>query len=248
MYSETTAIPVVDSSLAGSTLVHSVAPAVPPSVTEEDVQQSVVSAAAELAPSTSDTSSTASAVTGDKLLAMPPDMTIPIAETVANDTMPNMSENFFRRRLPVPKRQRSATKSGRAHLVSFALTSNAHLDDVEAREAKRSKQKAVPKKMPKLNCPDKAVGCHNKQTKKSPNKVTKKSQNKVKRGAENSKQKNQADRDYCARCKARYGDPADKKSSDDWIACCQCSVYFHESCAEAFGILDDETFTCQTCL
>jgi len=99
--------------------------------------------------------------------------------------------------------------------------------------------------MPKPNRPDKSVGGHPEQTKKS--------QNKVKRGAENSKQKNQADPDYsrdsyCARCKARYVDPAGKKSSEERIACCQCDVYFHESCAEEFGILDDETFTCQTCL
>lgn len=48
--------------------------------------------------------------------------------------------------LPVHKRQRSVTKSGRAHLVSFALTSSANLADVEAKEAKRSKEKAVPKR------------------------------------------------------------------------------------------------------
>jgi len=181
-----------------------------------------------------DASSTASAVTdhgGDKQLVVPPDMTIPVAETVANDTLPDVPENFF------CKRQRT-TKSGRAHLVSFALTSNAHLDDVVAKEAKRSNKQTAPKKMHKM--PKKAVGGHKKQTKKS--------LNKIKRGAESSKQKNKVDQDHCARCKARYGDPADKKSSDDWIACCQCGVYFHESCAEAFGILDDDTFTCQTCL
>ena len=206
-------ITLVNSSLAELT------PAVlPSSVTEEDVQQSVVSATADLAPSTSDTSSTASAVTdhgGDKQLAVPPDTSIHTAETVANDTLPNLSENFFCKRLPVPKRQRSAAKSGRAHLVSFALTSSAHLDDVEAKEAKRSKQKAAPKKMPKLNVPSKAVGGHNKQTNKLQN-----------RGAENSKQKNQANQDYCARCKARYGDPADPKKCDDWIACGQCGGFF----------------------
>ena len=250
-FSETTAVPVLDSSLAESTLVRTTVPAVPPSVTGVDVQPSVISTAAELESSTSNTSSIATTVTdhGDKQLvmapAMPPAITLPMAETVANGIMPNMSENFFCKRLPVPKRQRNASKSRRACLVSFALTSSAHLADVKAREAKRSKQKAAPKRMPKPNRPHKSVGGHPKETKKS--------QDKVKRGAENSKQNNQADPDYscdsyCARCEARYGDPADKKLSEEWIACCQCDVYFHESCAEEFGILDDETFTCQTCL
>jgi len=173
--SETTPVPVVDSSLTESTLVHSAVPTISPlPIPGEDVQQSIVSAVSELASSKSDTSSTVSAVTdgGDKqLLAMPPAMTIPIAETSANGTMSSVSENFFCKRLPVPKRQRSATKPGRAHLVSFALTSSAHLADVEAREAKRSKEKAAPKKMPKLKSSEKCAGGHPKQTKKSQKKV-----------------------------------------------------------------------------
>jgi len=57
-------VTLVNSSLAELT------PAVlPSSVTEEDVQQSVVSAIADLAPSTSNTSSTASAVTDQPLQA-----------------------------------------------------------------------------------------------------------------------------------------------------------------------------------
>ena len=129
MSSETTSVPVVDSGSTKLTLVPSTAPAIP-LLTGEDQQQSVISAVS---------------VTGDvgdkQLLAMPTTMTIPVAETAANGTMSDVSENFFRKRLPVPKRERSATKGGRAYLVSYAWTSAAHMADIEAREAQTACRK-----------------------------------------------------------------------------------------------------------
>jgi hypothetical protein len=53
---------------------------------------------------------------------------------------------------------------------------------------------------------------------------------------------------YCAVCRGRYGDQNDAKASDDWLECWKCHGSFHESCAEANGILDDDdTFTCRSC-
>jgi len=70
-----------------------------------------------------------------------------MAETVANGIMLNMSENFFCKRLPVPKRQRNASKSRRARLVSFALTSGAHLADV-----RQGKQNGQNRRLPLKGC------------------------------------------------------------------------------------------------
>ena len=51
----------------------------------------------------------------------------------------------------------------------------------------------------------------------------------------------------CYKCGILVGDPSDNKRDDDWIQCQPCGEWFHESCGEAFGILDDDTFTCQGC-
>ena len=53
----------------------------------------------------------------------------------------------------------------------------------------------------------------------------------------------------CAVCKVEYGDKSDKLSSDDWFPCVLCTKKFHQSCAEAYGIVDDDdSFTCKECV
>lgn len=52
----------------------------------------------------------------------------------------------------------------------------------------------------------------------------------------------------CGLCGVVYGDPLDHKSSEDWVMC-QCKVWFHETCGEDYGIIDDDgLYTCTNCL
>lgn len=39
-----------------------------------------------------------------------------------------------------------------------------------------------------------------------------------------------------------------KYSTDNWLQCTVCDRKFHESCAEAYGIVDDDVFTCKDCM
>lgn len=55
--------------------------------------------------------------------------------------------------------------------------------------------------------------------------------------------------DRCTICKVVYGDKADQKCHEDWLKCSVCAHWFHDSCAQAFGVVDDdETFTCRNCV
>jgi hypothetical protein len=53
----------------------------------------------------------------------------------------------------------------------------------------------------------------------------------------------------CGKCKVLYGDKNDKKSDEEWLKCNGCARWFHDSCAQNFGILDDDdSFTCCDCV
>ena len=53
----------------------------------------------------------------------------------------------------------------------------------------------------------------------------------------------------CNVCQHSYGDSDDPKSTEEWVSCAVCSHWFHESCAEDNGEIDDDNaFTCKGCL
>lgn len=53
----------------------------------------------------------------------------------------------------------------------------------------------------------------------------------------------------CGCCNIYYGDGSDPKLTDEWIKCRRCHVWFHETCGEDYGIIDDdELYTCLSCL
>ena len=55
--------------------------------------------------------------------------------------------------------------------------------------------------------------------------------------------------DHCGVCSVAYGDNTDKKSDEEWLQCSGCTKWFHDSCAQSYGVVDDdETFTCCDCL
>jgi hypothetical protein len=80
------------------------------------------------------------------------------------------------------------------------------------------------------------------------NNVAKPIQKKRKRNQKRKQRSSSAD--DCALCGHTYGDPHDPKKYEEWLLCKgKCSRYFHLSCAEAHGILDDDdTFMCADCL
>jgi len=68
---------------------------------------------------------------------------------------------------------------------------------------------------------------------KSKAKPKRKPKNKVK--ATNSK----PDLTRCAHCSVMYGEGSDKRREDDWVQCLGCKAWFHKSCAEVVGILEE---------
>lgn len=55
--------------------------------------------------------------------------------------------------------------------------------------------------------------------------------------------------DHCAACGVLYGEKTDSKCDEDWFQCSVCNKWFHDSCAQNFGILDvDDIFTCRNCV
>ena len=55
--------------------------------------------------------------------------------------------------------------------------------------------------------------------------------------------------DVCVACKWQYGSKNDPQSDVDWCMCISCQAWYHLSCAEVNGILDDDDyFTCEKCL
>ena len=51
----------------------------------------------------------------------------------------------------------------------------------------------------------------------------------------------------CYSCKIVFGADGDPKCGEGWISCSSCHTWFHQSCGEGFGILDDD-FTCLNCV
>jgi len=69
-------------------------------------------------------------------------------------------------------------------------------------------------------------------------------------GQKQDKVKNDAScSEKCNICSATYGDKGDIRSAEDWLKCAGCQFWFHESCAQANGVLDDDdTYTCIQCV
>lgn len=52
----------------------------------------------------------------------------------------------------------------------------------------------------------------------------------------------------CAACQRVYGDVNDPKATEDWVCCCPCNSWYHESCGEDNGICDEDGYICKDCL
>lgn len=52
----------------------------------------------------------------------------------------------------------------------------------------------------------------------------------------------------CPGCGIVEKSAADVKLNSGWIACYKCKTWFHEVCAEAQGVFDDDFFLCGDCV
>lgn len=77
----------------------------------------------------------------------------------------------------------------------------------------------------------------------------KKGKEKVKVVPKNKKQNVDVNQDQtkCTGCQKTYGDREDPKTDEGWIQCSMCQLWYHESCAEEYGLFDDVAFICKDC-
>lgn len=53
----------------------------------------------------------------------------------------------------------------------------------------------------------------------------------------------------CKYCNVQYGDPDDPLEDEEWVQCHNCLVWLHESCAQRYGVFDDDDdYLCQLCI
>jgi hypothetical protein len=106
------------------------------------------------------------------------------------------------------------------------------------REEKKQNKKIIPKKMP--------VKKSRKKVRSKPATVNRDSESDddaplsaIARQKEN----------ICAYCKMLYRDPNDPLLNDDWVISYGCFMWCHETCAEVYGILEeDDNFLCRLCI
>ena len=125
--------------------------------------------------------------------------------------------------LPLPVRKRMEAAGIRRKPPSSLLTGDEHFEFIQTKKVPRTKaSKAKEQEKKKV--------------------ATKKSQNKKPLGSQAKKKKK------CCLCHGVYGDSSCSKATEDWLKCVQCSSWFHESCAQDSGIIDDnDEFTCGPC-
>jgi len=129
--------------------------------------------------------------------------------------------NFFSTAVRLPVRERStSTRKRPTTSPSFLLTSDSHMAYVADKLAK---------KKPKSSSKTVSKGRPKKQ---STNKAT----------------QHKHDSTKCAHCSVMYGAANDKRKEDDWVQCLGCNKWWHESCAEVVGLLDETEFHCKDCL
>lgn len=57
-----------------------------------------------------------------------------------------------------------------------------------------------------------------------------------------------ADNRACRVCNIVYKDANDPKKEEGWIQCSHCRIWLHETCAETYGVFDDEEYLCMNCV
>lgn len=156
--------------------------------------------------------------------------------------------------LPYPERAaKKKTAKPRLQLKYFVLTSpEAHAAKVKFQEDKIKKEKEKQERKHQRE----------KNAAKRRQEKQEKAVNSLKRKSEKSNRKPRAQQakrrcrnnlaagsleGECQSCGKKYGADDDEKREEDWLQCIGCKCWYHESCAECCGILDDINFTCKNC-
>jgi len=127
--------------------------------------------------------------------------------------------------LPVPRHSRaqSTTSRKRAKPPSYELTSDDTLEFV--------RQRAKPQKT------------------KKPKKADSRMETKTTKNSRASASASNDDNTPCTFCRVQYGSAQDPLKHEIWIACNTCRKWYHSTCAENNGVMEDDgTFLCSSCL
>jgi len=127
--------------------------------------------------------------------------------------------------LPVPRHSRaqSTTSRKRAKPPSYELTSDDTLEFV--------RQRAKPQKT------------------KKPKKADSRVETKTTKNSRASASASNDDNTPCTFCRVQYGSAQDPLKHEIWIACNTCRKWYHSTCAENNGVMEDDgTFLCSSCL
>jgi hypothetical protein len=159
----------------------------------------------------------------------------------------------FQDMFPVPKQVRASAQRKRKCAHARVITASPHKKELE--NMKKRKEDQAKKMIERKEC--KAVKARLKQQ-KEPRKDEKATKKKREPPANKSKKTGRAhhqmvsvdeeDNTPCQQCQFRYQQIDDPKSDEGWMSCSTCCGWFHMSCAEENGILDDTDFTCRQCI
>lgn len=152
--------------------------------------------------------------------------------------------------LPVLQQLKS-TRSKRSVQHAEDLTSSPYVARLEATPA--NKKRAVKRQLP-MSSPEPTKKSVVKRTgpPKSPRpKVSAKNSDRGRDKSTGGKKSSDRGQDVvtaCGQCGVIFGDKNDVRSAENWIKCTRCPRWFHESCSEENGLLDDEVFLCGNCV
>ena len=171
-----------------------------------------------------------------------------LAELCAGDAAAYVS---FASLVNVPHRERKATARKRSVPPSYNLTSVMHMSFVEEkmvnkRKTNESGNATRKDKGKRLNEKKSVAETKDKSKKKDTGRPTSKKKQISETVALKKAKLNKTEK--CHGCGVREGSSEDVEMAQGWIACDMCNKWYHDMCAEESGVLDDDFFTCKTCI
>jgi hypothetical protein len=196
--------------------------------------------------------------------------------TMSSVVNQSLSKTNFNDLIPTPKSVRSQHRTKRAVAHAVVVTSSPFKKSLEeakqVKEQKTAKQSAKNKKekssQNKVRMTSKMASKTAVET-KGKTRAFNKRQRKVPSGRQLGKiaseamnsddddlplsaltSKHTSDDTRCKQCSVQYGDRKDPKNTEDLIKCTgpSCSAWLHETCAELYGVFDDNVYLCHNCL
>jgi hypothetical protein len=154
------------------------------------------------------------------------------------------TESSFLSAITIPVRERSNRKRVSTQLTSYLLTSDTHMTTVAEKAAKnKTKVDKRPKSKSGRQIKNKSA------SERTDVGLAAKGKQKPKQSKDSSKAGSKSkDTTECGHCGIMYGETNDARINDEWVRCQGCCKWYHETCAEIVGLLDDTAFTCKSCI